>query len=105
MISQMILFLLYNWNCKIVFLQGNFNTDLLKHEISYSVNDFIDTLSSNFLLPYFLPTRISKTSNLIDNFFSNSISLEEIESVNVTSAFSDHLPQFIFLPDFFQKFQ
>ena len=89
---------------KRVFLLGDFNIDLLKHEISDSVNNFIDTLSSNFLLPLiFLRTRISKTSTLIDNIFSNSTSLEETESGNVTSTFSDHLPQFIFLPDFFSK--
>ena len=52
---------------KRVFLLGDFNIDLLKHEISDSVNNFIDTLSSNFLLPLiFLPTRISKTSTLIN---------------------------------------
>ena len=73
---------------KRVFLLGDFNIDLLKHEISDSVNNFIDTLSSNFLLPLiFLPTRISKTSTLIDNIFSNSTSLEEIESGNVTLTF------------------
>ena len=89
---------------KRIFLLGDFNIDLLKYEISDSVNNFIDTLSSNFLLPLiFLPTRISKTSTLIDNIFSNSTSLEQIESGNVTSTFSDHLPQFIFLPDFFSK--
>ena len=89
---------------KRVFLLGDFNIDLLKHEISDSVNNFIDTLSSNFLLRLiFLPTKISKTSTLIDNIFSNSTSLEEIESGNVTSTFLDHLPQFIFLPDFFSK--
>ena len=35
---------------KIIFLLGDFNIDLLKYEISDSVNSFIDTLSSNFLL-------------------------------------------------------
>ena len=35
---------------KRVFLLGDFNIDLLKYEISDSVNNFIDTLSSNFLL-------------------------------------------------------
>ena len=36
------------------------------------MNNFIDTLSSNFLLPLILlPTRTSKTSTLIDNIFSN----------------------------------
>ena len=88
---------------KRVFLLGDFKIDLLKYEISDLTNSFTDTLSSNFLLPLlFLPTRISKTSSLID-IFSNSTSLEEIESGNVTSTFSDHFPQFIFLPDFFSK--
>ena len=89
---------------KSIFLLGDFNIDLLKYELSDSINNFIDTLSSNFLLPHILlPTRISTTSTLIDNIFSNSTSLEEIESGNVTSTFSDHLPQFIFLNDFFSK--
>ena len=58
---------------KIIFLLGDFNIDLLKYEISDSVNNFIDTLNSNFLLPLiFLPTRISKTSTLIVNIFLNS---------------------------------
>ena len=39
----------------------------------------------------------------MNNIFSNSASSEKIESGNVTSTFSDHLPQFIFLPDFFSK--
>ena len=57
---------------KIIFLLSDFNIELLKYEISDSINNFIDTLSSNFLLPLiFLPTRISKTSTLIDNIFSN----------------------------------
>ena len=89
---------------KRIFLLGGFNIDLLKYELSDSINNFTDTLSSNFLLPHILlPTRISKTSTLIDNIFSNSTSLEEIESGNVTSTFSDHLPQFIFLKYFFSK--
>ena len=89
---------------KRIFLLGDSNIDLLKYELSDSINNFIDTLTSNFLLPHILlPTRISKTSTLIDNIFLNSTSLEEIESGNVTSTFSDHLPQFIFLKDFFSK--
>ena len=83
---------------------GDFNIDLLKYELSDSINNFIDTLSFNFFLPHILPpTRFSKTSRLIDNIFSNSTSLEKIESGNVTSTFSDHLSQFIFLKDFFSK--
>ena len=90
---------------KRIFLLGDFNIDLLKYELSDSINNFIDTLTSNFLLPLILlPTRISKTSTLIHSIFSNSTSLEETESGNVTSTFSDHLPQF-FLNIFCQKFQ
>ena len=37
---------------KRVFILGDFNIDLLKYEISDSVNNFIDTLSYNFLLPH-----------------------------------------------------
>ena len=83
---------------KRILLLGDFNIDLLKYELSDSINNFIDTLSSSFLLPHILlPTRISKTSTLIDNIFSNSTSLEC--HINI----SDHLPQFIFLKDFFSK--
>ena len=89
---------------KRIFLLGDFNIDLSKYEIPDSTNNFIDTLSSNFLLPLiFLPTRISKASTLIDDIFSNGTSLEETEPGNVTSTFSDRLPQFILLPDFFSK--
>ena len=89
-----------------IFLLGDFNIDLLKCKLSDSINNFIDTPSStyNFLLPHIpLPTRISTKSTLIDNIFSDSTSLEETESGNVTSTFSDHFPQFIFLKDFFSK--
>ena len=41
---------------KNIFLLGNFNTDLLKYEISSSINNFINTLSSNFMLPHMLLT-------------------------------------------------
>ena len=86
---------------KRIFLLGDF-IDLLKYELSDSINNFIDTLSSNFLLPHILlPTRISKTSTIIDNIFSNSTSLEDNESGNATSTFSDYLP--IFLKRFFLK--
>ena len=81
------------------FLFGDFNIDLLKYELSDSINNFINTLSSNFLLPdiySYLQESLKPTSTLIDNIFSNSTSLEEIESDNVTSTFSDHLPQSIF---------
>ena len=58
----------------------DFNINLLKYENSDLINNFIDTHSSDFLLPLIhLPTRISKTSKLIDNIFSGSLSLEGTE--------------------------
>ena len=76
---------------------GTFNIDLLKDESSDSINNFIDPLSSSFLLPHILlPTRISETSTLIDNILSNPTPLKDNESGNVKSTFSDHLLQFIF---------
>ena len=67
---------------KRIFLLDDFNINLLKYEISDSINNVIDTFSSNFLLPLVvLPTRISKTSALIDNIFSNSYFLEETNQV------------------------
>ena len=82
----------------------DFNIDLLKYELSDLTNSFIDTFSSNFLLPQIaLPKTISKNSTLIGNISSGSTSLEEIESDNVTSTFSDHLTQFYFFKDFSSK--
>ena len=84
---------------------GDFNIDLLKYELSDSINNFIDTLSSNFLLPHILlPTRISKTSTLIDNIFSNS-TLEETELGNATSILSDNLPNLFFQKISSEKYQ
>ena len=81
---------------KTVFLLGNFNVDLLKNEHHKATNEFLDSLSSNMVLPYIIqPTRISSHSkSIIDNIFSNYIS-QEIISRNLTSTTSDHLPQFL----------
>ena len=39
---------------QIIFLLRNFNIDILKCELSDSINNFNDTLSSSFLLPHIL---------------------------------------------------
>ena len=63
-------------------------------------NDFLDSLASEFFIPYILhPTRIASYSKtIIDNIFSNYIS-HEIISGNITATISDHLPQFSFVPN------
>ena len=37
---------------KTIFLPGYFNIDLLKYESHTSANEFLDSLSSNMILPY-----------------------------------------------------
>ena len=57
---------------KKTFLLGSFSIDLLKYKLSDSINNFMDKLGSNFILPHILsPTRIFVTSTLIDNIFSS----------------------------------
>ena len=60
-------------NSKKIFLLDDFNIDLLQYGTSEPVNNFVDTLSSNFLSPLMLlPTIISTPpSTLIDNIFCN----------------------------------
>ena len=84
---------------KTVFLLGDFNIDLLKYEVHLATNEFLDSLSSNMLLPYILhPTRVtSHSKTLIDNIFSNYISKEAICGY-ITCTISDHLPQFLIMP-------
>ena len=81
---------------------SDFKIDLLQYETSEPVNNFVDTLSSNFLSPLILlPTRISNSSTLIDNIFCNVTFNSNIISGNFTSTVSDHLPQFAIIEDFF----
>ena len=65
---------------------------------------FLDSLASNSFLPYILqPTRLtSHSKTLIDNIFSNVIS-HEVTSGNITATISDHLPQFLFVPNVFSN--
>ena len=85
---------------KSVILFGDFNVDLLKYDNHHSTNEFLDSLSSHLLLPHITqPTRIRDTSKtLIDNIFSNTL-IENTISDNLTATLSDHLPQFIILPN------
>ena len=85
-----------------VFLLGDFNVDLLKYDKHAPTNEFLDSLSSHMFLPHIVqPTRISTTSKtLIDNIFSN-IHTPSSVSGNLTSSISDHLPQFLIVPDIF----
>ena len=89
---------------KSVILLGDFNVDLMKYDNHHSTNEFLDSLSSHLFLPHITqPTRIRDSSKtLIDNIFSNTL-IENTISGNLTATISDHLPQFIILPNTFSN--
>ena len=76
---------------------GDFNTDLLKCETSYS-HDFLSSLQSCFLIPSIdKPTGVrSSSATLIDNIFVNTP--DNITSCgNIISDINDHFSQFCIL--------
>ena len=86
---------------KRLFLLGDFNADLLNWDTNVDITNFLDTLTSNLLIPHItLPTRITLFSKtLIDNIFSNSLNFQHGISGNLTVSISDHLAQFLIIPE------
>ena len=62
-------------NNKKIFIAGDFNFDLLKSSNHTDTLNFINKMTSNFLLPVItLPTKINTSNDtLIDNIFTNQI--------------------------------
>ena len=89
---------------KSVFLLGDFNINLLNYNVHNPTNEFLDSLASNSFLPYILqPIKItSHSKTLIDNIFTNVI-LPDSLSGNLIATFSDHLPQFLIVPNIFSN--
>ena len=87
-----------------VFLLGDFNINLMNYDVHNPTNKFLDSLASNSFLPYLLqPTKItSHSKTLIDNIFTN-ITLPDSISGNLTATISDHLPQFLIVPNIFSN--
>ncbi|XP_065652796.1 uncharacterized protein LOC136080115 [Hydra vulgaris] len=82
---------------KMIFLEGDYNIDLLKMNI-LSTKEFLNLLTTNYFMPHVIhPTRIVNNSKtLIDNIFSN-VKSNDFTAGNITTAISDHLPQFLFV--------
>ena len=80
---------------------GDFNVDLLKIDEDTNSSSFFDSITSNLFVPHIIhPTRItSTTKTLIDNIFSNSTNYKDGISGNLTVSLSDHLAQFLIIPD------
>ena len=83
------------------YLIGDFNVDLLKIDEDSKSSSFFDNITSNLFVPHIIhPTRItSTTKTLIDNIFSNSTNYKDGISGNLTVSLSDHLAQFLIIPD------
>ena len=78
---------------------GDFNIDLIKKDSIY-INNFYNTMSSNFFTPYILQPIRPESKTLIDNIFLNTIDYPSF-SGNLTVKPSDHLfPYVFFLKDF-----
>ena len=56
------------------YIMGDYNLDLLKHEIHHPTENFLDIMYANYLIHLInRPTRITReSSTLIDNIFSNN---------------------------------
>ena len=81
---------------------GDFNINLLEYANHTQTNDFINMMFSQHLQPSVLhPNHITETtSTLMDNIFVNNVIGSNIQSGNILSLISDHLPQFCFITDF-----
>ena len=81
---------------KKVLLTGDFNYDLLKHEIDSITGNFLQMMLNNSYQPCITePTRIMNNNkpSLVDNIFSNTV--EKCISGNILDKISDHLPNFV----------
>ena len=87
---------------KSVILLGDFNVDLMKYDNHHSTSEFLDSLSSHLFPHIIQPTRISDSSKTLIDIFSNTM-IENTISGNLAATISDHLPQFIILPNIFSN--
>ena len=78
---------------KLLFIAGDFNLDLIKHDTHAATNDFLNSLLSHSFLPTITkPTRVTDlSSTLIDNIFTNS-SRSVFKSGIILHDLSDHFP-------------
>ena len=85
-------------------LLGDFNMNLLNYDSNNDVRDFLDSMTSNFFLPFISqPSRVtSRSKTLIDNIYFNSIEHKTISS-NITASISDHMPQFWIISNYANK--
>ena len=76
-----------------LFLCGDFNIDILKHDSLSGTKYFVDTMYSLYLYPLIhKPTRVTRESaTLIDNIFTNVLN-KKTTSVVLINDITDHFP-------------
>ena len=82
---------------KTIFLCGDFNLDILKHNTNHGTKYFLDTIYSLGLYPLIdRPSRITNhSSTLIDNIFTNAKEYTNVSGLLI-NYITDHLPIFAF---------
>ena len=71
---------------KTIFLLGDFNINLLNYDINPPTNEFLDCLSSHYLLPHIVqPSRVATNSKTLIDIFSN-MAVPNIISGNLTAS-------------------
>ena len=85
---------------KNIILMGDFNINILNYDCSPDTSTFLNNMCSSALFPYITqPTRVSsKSKTIIDNIFINFDS-DDLISGNLTVSISDHMAQFIQIPN------
>ena len=87
---------------KLICIMGDFNINLIDYANHTPTNDFINMMFSHHLQPSVLhPIRITATtSTLIDNIFIKNVLGCNIQSGNILSLKTDHLPQYCIISEF-----
>ena len=82
---------------KTIFICGDFNLDILKHNSNHATKYILDTMYSVGLYPLIdRPSRITNhSSTLIDNIFTNAKEYNNVSGLLVNDI-TDHLPIFAF---------
>ena len=81
---------------KSIFLCGDFNIDILKHNLNRGIKYFLDTMYAIGLYPLIdRPTCISNQSfSLIDSIFTNVTNYNITSGILINDIITDHLPVF-----------
>ena len=92
----------YHSNSQNKYICGDLNIDLLKvNEVQFNADYFNGILSAGYIPTITLPTRLSDSGSLIDNIFTDNLSVE-MSAFILNNNISDHQPVVLFVIFMFQ---